>query len=96
MGIMAQMFSEPEFISISVTFLLTLAIFRFWPAIRFLKPTMTTHVRAIQVFHLPIGKVKINALQPLNFVVNWIVVALKKTQPSDDETHCSSLSSYVN
>ncbi|MHC5252478.1 hypothetical protein ACYRFS_00660 [Listeria kieliensis] len=93
---MAQMFSEPEFISISVTFLLTLAIFRFWPAIHFLKPAMTTHVRTIQIFHLPTGKLKINALQPLSFVVNWIVVALKKTQPSDDETHCSSLSSYAN
>ncbi|EUJ31811.1 hypothetical protein MFLO_08377 [Listeria floridensis FSL S10-1187] len=90
MGILAQMFAEPEFISISVTFLLTLAIFRFWPVITLLKPAMVTRTHdTIRLFRLTPCKITISKPTRTSFVVNWIVATLKKGQFDDDENHSS-------
>ncbi len=89
MTILVQMFSEPEYVSLTVTFLLMLALFRFWPVITLFKPKMLSRAEAVHVSHLTIDTQKEMVNEHVSFVVNWIVATLKKSQSDDEESHCS-------
>jgi hypothetical protein len=89
MTIVAQMFSEPEYVSLTVTFLLMLALFRFWPVITLFKPKMLSRAEAVYISHLTTDSHKETVNEHISFVVNWIVATLKNSQSDDEENHCS-------
>ncbi len=80
-----QILLEPEFISLTVTFLLMLTIFSYWSAITLLKPKMV----------LPADATCLKPVKTLlrahfvrtspNFIINWLAITKKCSAITDDE-----------
>ncbi|HAO5757737.1 TPA: hypothetical protein IP900_002091 [Listeria monocytogenes] len=76
-----QILLEPEFISLTVTFLLMLTIFSYWS----LKPKMVLPADAICLKQVKISlRAQIYVTSP-NFVINWLAITRKCSAITDDE-----------
>ncbi|EIA7337632.1 hypothetical protein K7S70_002848, partial [Listeria monocytogenes] len=72
-----QILLEPEFISLTVTFLLMLTIFSYWSAITLLKPKMVLPADAICLKPVKISlRAHFYRTSP-NFVINWLAITRK-------------------
>ncbi|ADB68269.1 hypothetical protein EG888_01640 [Listeria monocytogenes] len=80
-----QILLEPEFISLTVTFLLMLTIFSYWSAITLLKPKMVLPADAICLKPVKISlRAHFYRTSP-NFVINWLAITRKCSAITDDE-----------
>lgn len=80
-----QILLEPEFISLTVTFLLMLTIFSYWSAITLLKPKMVLPADAICLKRSKLSlKARFHRASP-NFIINWLAVTMKCSAITDDE-----------
>ncbi|WP_099221011.1 hypothetical protein [Listeria costaricensis] len=78
-----QMIAEPEYIAMTVTFLLMLSLFRFWPIIKALKPAMF-HADVLFFSRITLLNVKPKLIHLVNFILLWLVVTLKKSSFADE------------
>ncbi|MBC1445324.1 hypothetical protein HB805_02050 [Listeria welshimeri] len=80
-----QLLLEPEFISLTVTFLLMLTIFSYWSAITLLKPKMVLPADAICLKPVKITlRAHFYRFSP-NFIINWLAITMKCSAITDDE-----------
>ncbi|MBC1979979.1 hypothetical protein HCA57_02240 [Listeria welshimeri] len=80
-----QLLLEPEFISLTVTFLLMLTIFSYWSAITLLKPKMVLPADAICLKPVKITLQAHSYRSSPNFIINWLAITMKCSSITDDE-----------
>lgn len=80
-----QLLLEPEFISLTVTFLLMLTIFSYWSAITLLKPKMVLPADAICLKPVKITLRAHFYRSSPNFIINWLAINMKCSAITDDE-----------
>ncbi|MBC6308059.1 hypothetical protein HCJ66_00700 [Listeria sp. FSL L7-1582] len=80
-----QMALGPEYVSLYVTFFMTMAVFRYWPVLAMVKPTMVLHTKHLCITPLPVIHWKPTETRLLSFIIIWLVQAITRFSNTDDE-----------
>ncbi|MBC1777463.1 hypothetical protein [Listeria booriae] len=84
-----QMALGPEYISLYVTFFMTMAVLRYWPILAMVKPTMVLHTKHLCITPLPVIHLKPVVAYPMRFIIVWLVQAITRFASTDDEASLS-------
>ncbi|EUJ51224.1 hypothetical protein [Paenilisteria rocourtiae] len=79
-----QMAFGPEYISLYVTFFMTMAVLRYWPVLAMVKPTMILHMKHLCITPLPVIPWKPAEVYRANFIIVWLVQAITRFSNTDD------------
>ncbi|MBC1456432.1 hypothetical protein [Listeria newyorkensis] len=82
---LTQMVLGPEYISLYVTFFMTMAVFRYWPVLAMVKPTMVLHTKHLCITPLPVIHWKPAETHRASFIIVWLVQAITRFSNTDDE-----------
>lgn len=80
-----QMALGPEYVSLYVTFFMTMAVFRYWPVLAMVKPTMVLHTKHLCITPLPVIHWKPAETNLTSFIIVWLVQAITRFSNTDDE-----------
>ncbi|AQY52517.1 hypothetical protein UE46_08455 [Listeria weihenstephanensis] len=82
---MIQMALGPEYISLYVTFFMTMAVLKYWPILAMVKPTMVLHTKHLCITPLPVIPLKPTETDQPSFIITWLVQAITRCSNTDDE-----------
>lgn len=84
-----QIFQEPDFIAMTVTFLLVLTLLRYWTVISFLKPSMTVGQGFFPAIELPLNKEKETFPILLDSLIVWLSLLKRQHTFTDEDASIS-------
>ncbi|MBC6314578.1 hypothetical protein [Listeria grandensis] len=84
-----QMALGPEYVSLYVTFFMTMAVLRYWPVLAMVKPTMVLHTKHLCITPLPVIHWKPTEAYQARFIIIWLIQAMTRFSNTDDEASLS-------
>lgn len=84
-----QMIQEPNFIAVTVTFLLLLTVLRYWTFFAFLKSSMIVSQKGLPSLALPLNKEKEPFPILFDAMINWLSLLKRQHTFTDEDASIS-------